>query len=105
MINKQCFMCRTNCTIKINEQLIPICQQCIDIYNKEIKEIVKRCIARIPDHTDMVDCGEKVFKANKCTLHYQEEINDIIETIKVHQSYVINCNIRLHKLKMAKEEK
>ncbi len=58
----------------------------------------KTCTARVADHTDTVDCGEPVQRANLCTLHLRLETEALYASIERHEAAIELARLRLAEL-------
>ncbi len=38
---------------------------------------MKTCQAQVPDHTDHTDCGKPVVRAERCSRHISEEVDEL----------------------------
>ena len=56
------------------------------------------CKARVPDHTDTVDCGDHVLRGGRCAFHLHQEVTYLKAEIKAHEDAIEKCNKRLAEL-------
>ena len=61
-----------------------------------------KCTQRIADHTDYVDCGKPVLRANRCAEHLHEEAQGLLRLIKTHELAIADCRRRLQDLNTEK---
>ena len=57
--------------------------------------IESRCQARVPDHTDEVDCGDEVLRGGLCALHVGTEVRalsrkivELKQAIAIHEDRI-----------------
>lgn len=56
------------------------------------------CKARVADHTDTVECGDHVLRADRCAFHLHLEVQNLLLEIKKHEQAVEKCHERLAEL-------
>jgi hypothetical protein len=56
---------------------------------------VSGCKARVPDHTDWVDCGDTVLRVGLCSTHLREEVEDTIKRIRTHEAGLLQLRAYL----------
>jgi hypothetical protein len=56
------------------------------------------CKARVPDHTDFMNCGDHVLRGGRCAFHLHEEVVGLQAEIKQHEEAIATCNKRLAEL-------
>ena len=58
----------------------------------------KTCTVRVPDHTDFVDCGDRVLRANRCAQHLHEEVASLESSIDRHEEAITRARARIEEL-------
>lgn len=56
------------------------------------------CGARVWDNGDMIDCGEKVLRGNRCARHVHDEVCSLLLEIKKKKAAVARLEKRLAEL-------